>query len=195
MKNLTIILLSIITLSCCYSQTQNDPSADDYLVINVFLEQLEPFIHLNLSIANENKSDYESFEMAYERKRRMYNSFRNLCRKNLDKEVLDYDTNLSCSIAEKFKVYENLFSKNDLLYLKNTMKNNQKFSLDSSKILIPNIQYLENSSPKKTLVIHSLFYNEEKNKVLIKYSLNKKNLYHVLKKENGWWKNIINFDH
>lgn len=46
----------------------------------------------------------------------------------------------------------------------------------------------------KVLRIYGIFYNKNRTKVLIKYSINNKVLYQVLKKENKWWKNIINFD-
>lgn len=200
MKTLTSIVFSIILTSCSYSQSNNNLSNEDYVVLNVFLEQTTSFTYLDLSIKNsKNESDSLTLINAYNRKLKLYHSFNNLCLKNLEtNDTLNYETNLSCSIAEKFKIYENLFSKEEWLTFSNLLSKGKKksFLIDSEKLQISTIKPLtkEAKSNDEIIKIYTICYNKEKNKALIKYSINNRHLYSVLRKENGWWKSVINFD-
>ena len=201
----TIVHFSLILMLFSYGNVhffQNDKnklSEEDYVIINVFLEQFEPYIYLDLSI--EKLIDSNLFANSYQRKIEMYESFEKLCQKNiLDSEELDYETNFSCSIAESYKVYKDLFSEEELkLYsYQLSHQSNHSILINFEKILVSNIKpantkNIENNK-QKILKIHGIYYNQENTKVIIEYSLRNKILYHVLKKENNTlWKNIINF--
>lgn len=186
-------------IACSYSQSSYNLSKEDYVIINVFLEQIEPFAYLNLSIKNGGPSDSTLLLGGYEKKVKLYNSFRNLCLQSLDKnEPLKYETNVSCSTADKLKVYDSLFTDKELNYFSKLMLKSEKaeISIEPKKILIPTISPIKEDVKGSDLVlkIYAIYYSKDRNKVLINYSISGRNLFHVLKKENGWWKNIINFD-
>lgn len=70
------------------------------------------------------------------------------------------------------------------------------FLIDFEKIQVSNIKPLKNDTQRNVdiLRINKFCYNETKNKVVVKYSINNRHLYHVLEKKEGWWKNLINFE-
>lgn len=199
MKFLTYVIFSFILTTCSYSQTSEHLTKEDYVILNVFLEQIAPSTHLDLLIINKNPSDSLSFINAYNKKIKLYNSLNNLCLENLKKnETLNYETNFSCSTAEKFKIYNNLFSEKELLTFNKILSSNKEkiFLIDFEKIQVSNIKPLKNDTQRNVdiLRINKFCYNETKNKVVVKYSINNRHLYHVLEKKEGWWKNLINFE-
>jgi hypothetical protein len=204
MKYLLVIITLFVCVSCTnkYSskyKDKDDLTGEDHIIINVFLEKFKSYTYLDLGIKHH--SDSNSFLVSYQKKVKIYESFRKLCKENLSStQKLNYETNFSCSSAEEFKIYKNLFSKDELEQYNNQLasKNVFNFLIDYKQILIPNIEPIMEKMPIdkkiKILKIYGIFYNNNRTKVLIKYSFNNKVLYQVLKKENNWWKNIINFD-
>lgn len=197
-------LLAIITLFVCVSfankyPIKDDLTEEDYLIINIFLGNFKSYTYLDLKINHD--SDSNSFLAGYQKKVKLYESFRKSCEEKLSNtQKLNYETNFLCSIAEELKVYKKLFSKDELEQYSNQLasKNIFNFLIDYKQILIPNIEPIKEKTTidkkMKILKIYGIYYNKNRTKVLIKYSFNNKVLYQVLKKENNWWKNIINFD-
>lgn len=190
------IILYVVLASCGYSQSSYNFSKEDYVVLNVFLEQ-KPHFYLDSSVKSRNNSDSILFVKAYENKVNLYNSFKKSCSDKLNEsKTLDYETNSLCSLADTFKVYEHLFSKNEIIYFSSALQRNEgNYVIDYDSILVSDIRPKEQKVDRENLSIKidGIFYNHEKNKVVIKYWINERSLFHVLKKENGWWKNITNF--
>lgn len=197
MKTLIPFILSLVIVSFSYSQAEKKLSNEDYLILNVFLEQ-QKFVHLDLSIINTNKSDSTFFLNSYNRDLQLYNSFKDGCIEQLrEKDTLDYDTNFLCSLAKTFESHKNLFSQEELVFYSSALQKgkNITYTIDFDKILIPTIFPLtkEIGNDKNRIKIHGLYYNDSRDKVLIKYAFNQKHLFHVIKKEDGWWRSIGNF--
>ena len=204
-KHMKYLIISVIcTLFFCKSndfsqnKKKDNLTEEDYVIINVFLEQIELHTYLDLNI--KHRIDSTSFIIGYQRKVKIYESFRNLCTKNLSRnKKLNYTTNFSCSTAEEFKIYKDLFSKAELKSYSKQLASDIDFHflIEPKQILIPNIEPIEGKTTIRNngeiLKIYGIFYNKNRVKVLIKYSINNKTLYQVLKKEEKWWKNIINF--
>lgn len=198
MKDTAIIIISILSVMNSYSQKDDNLTREDYLVLNVFLDQ-NPNTYLDLSLKRKSNSDSVSFITAYKKKLKLYNSLKNSCLEKLNEDkILDFETNFTCSVAETFKVYENLFSKDELMFFSSELnkKGEINYKIEYDSILVSDVKPLEKRTREDDSIIKidGIYYNNERNKILIKYSINRRTLFHVLRKENGWWKNIINFD-
>jgi hypothetical protein len=202
MKYYVIIILLTFTLckskSIAVNESKTELTSEDYLIINVFLSQFKT-AYLDLSINSISES--KSFIAGYEKKVKLFESFEKSCNDGLSShKELNYKVNFYCSLEYKYRVYKNLFSKQELDFYKNEIENNSKsdYTIDYERILISSIKpfSLEKNINADNLIIkiNGIYHNKNKTKVLIKYSIGKKRLYHLIKKENNWWRNIVNFD-
>ncbi|MHA7832514.1 MAG: hypothetical protein ACX93O_15570 [Flagellimonas sp.] len=195
---LTLLVTLISNASAQETQGLESLSTEEYVIVNVFLQGFESIVYLKSII--EPIPDSKSFNIGYGKKVKLYTSFKNLCNDHLkNKKVLDYETNLACSMAETLSVYEHLFTKKELSHFQEQLQNQkQPKNIDPNRIEQINVKLVTEKSilPKKgkLISIHGIYPNKKNNKVLIKYSYNDKILYQVLRRENGWWKNIINFE-
>lgn len=197
------IIAILFTFTLCkdnsFKSNKTELTNEDYLIINVFLSNFKS-AYLDLSI-NNNNPESKSFIAGYKKKVNLFESFEKLCKDGLsNNKNLDYEVNSYCSTAEKYKVYENLFSEQELEFYKYEIENDRKsnYTIDYNRILISSIKsfsFEKNIKPEKLLIkINGLYRNKSKTKVLIKYSIGKKRLYHVIIKDNNWWRNVVNFD-
>jgi len=195
---LTLLVTLISNVSAQETSGLGSLSMEEYVIVNVFLQRFESMVYLNSTI--EPIPDSESFNIGYRKKVKLYSSFKNLCKDHLkNKKALDYETNLACSMAETLSVYEHLFTKKELSQFQEQLQNQKKAkTINPNRIEPISVKLVTEKSilPEngKVISIHGIYFNKKNNKVLIKYSYNDKTLYHVLKRENGWWRNIINFD-
>ena len=145
MRYYAIIILLTFTLckskSIMVNESKTELTSEDYLIINVFLSQFKT-AYLDLSINSVPES--KSFTTGYQKKVKLFESFEKLCNDGLsNNKELDYTVNFYCSLGDKYRVYKNLFSKQELDFYKNEIENNSKsYIINYDRIIISNIKPL-----------------------------------------------------
>ena len=154
--DLSLFILVWSIMGCGAQNTKSELNNEDYVVLNLFLEKFDEYAYLDLTI--ENIYDTSLVE-SYNRKLKLYNSLRSLCHKKIsEKKELTYEINSICLTADTFKVYENLFTKNEIKDFEKQLKNEtMNYNIDFKNIEVEKIKPLLNKGLKR--VSHPLFFS------------------------------------
>ena len=210
MRYIIFLIIYLTIISCNAQNLSIELDKEEKEVLNVFLQnQKRGFLDKHYF----KKNLIKKFKGDYLRNIKLYNVADSVCNKSSDISKLKF----YCPLADSFKTFVNLLSKNDLNFLVSKYDRNEKRNIINIDALIKGTKILKHSDEYyrkidysrydgipdlnefPSIRVNNIYFNENQNIAIISYSIVSTQINSVIsgfylmeKKDNIWWKPIGN---
>ena len=198
------LLIFILSINSCNSQSILDKSAEEQEIITIFLNSIKPYSYVSDKIKGLNLQN--DFIQSYKASNNHFKKVDSICNNSIDTTQLK----IFCPAAESLLKFNNLLNQNDLNLIKESYDKVKERTINIDKI-IRNTTLKKHSNAYDSNVVGqnlnefpsveilNIYFSKNNQVAIIAYDIYYGTLrhgtpnYYVLKKINNiWWKSLGN---